>query len=141
MTEHLTNIVVVAIIHDEQNRILVARRAATQTTWPNRFELVGGHLDPGEMLEDGLQREIREEIGCEISVGPLLDAFTYHSEDIFKVELLYFCQLAPGQVPKLNPDDHSEFLWITSDEIDRLEKDDEEIAALRKAFMVLEGEN
>lgn len=140
MAEHSTNIVVVAIIHNDENKIFVARRAATKVTWPNRFECVGGHVEPGETLEEGLRREVREEIDCEIVVGNLFDAFTYESEDTFKVELSYLCRLAPGEEPKLNPEDHSEFLWISKDEIGKFEKDDEETAALRKAFRILEGE-
>lgn len=139
MSEHLTNIVVVALIHRD-NKIFIARRAAHKSTFPGQFECVGGHLDPGETLEEGLRREVREEIGAEIEVGPLIDAFTYTSEDTFKAELVYLCELVEDQEPVLNPDDHSEFLWLNSSEIDKFEKDDEETAAIRKAFTILEGE-
>jgi len=138
MSEHLTNIVVVALIHRDK-KILIARRSVTKSTFAGRFECIGGHLDPNEKLEEGLKREVQEEIGCEIVVGQLVDAFTYISEDTFKVELAYLCQLADGQEPKLNPDDHSEFKWIRSDEIDQFEKEDEETESLRKAFKILEG--
>lgn len=139
MSEHLTNIVVVAIIHNDDDQVFVARRAAMKSFHPGMFECVGGHLDPGETLEEGLQREIREEIGCEIVIEELFDAFTYESEGMLKVELSYLCHLAPGEVPKLNPEDHSEYLWIGSDEVEKFEKEDEETDALRKAFKILEG--
>lgn len=139
MSEHLTNIVVVAIIHDSSNKVFIARRSQTKSFLPGMFESIGGHLDPGETLEEGLKREIREEIGCEIVVEELFDAFTYESEGMLKVELSYLCHLAPGEEPRLNPDDHSESLWIGGDEIEKFEKDDEEMAALRKAFKILEG--
>ena len=139
MTEHLTNIVLVAIIHDENNKIFVARRAATKAFHPTMFECVGGHLDPGETLEQGLRREVHEEIGCEIEIDQLFDAFTYEDEGMLKIELSYLCRLAPGEEPQMNSTDHSEFLWIGSDEIDKFEKEDEETAALRKAFKILQG--
>lgn len=141
MADHLTSIVVVAIIHNDKKQVLIARRAETKAFHPNMFECIGGHLDPGETLEQGLKREVLEEIGCEIEVGDVFDAFTYEDEEMLKVELSYLCKLVPGQVPKLNPEDHSEFLWIGSDEISKFEKEDEETAALRKAFKILEGEN
>lgn len=140
MNEHLTNIVVVALIHDQQGRIFVARRAASKATFPGRFEIIGGHLDPGETLEAGLKREVLEEIGCEIEIEDLVDAFTYESEDMFKVELVYLCRLQSGQTPTLHPDDHSESRWIGSGEIDLFEKEDEETEALRKAFKILAKE-
>jgi mutator protein MutT len=139
MTEHLTNIVLVAIIYDENNKIFVARRAATKAFHPNMFECVGGHLDPGETLEQGLRREVHEEIGCEIEIDQLFDAFTYEDEGMLKIELSYLCRLAPGEEPQMNSTDHSEFLWIGSDEIDKFEKEDEETVALRKAFKILQG--
>lgn len=142
MSEHLTNIVVVALIHDEQGRIFVARRAATKATFPDRFELVGGHIDPGEQPATALQREIEEEIGVEVNVGQIVDAFTYESEGMFKVEICYLCTLKdPTKQPILNPTDHSEAKWITADEIGLIEKEDEETEVLRKAFKLLEEAN
>lgn len=69
----------------------------------------------------------------------LFDAFTYEDEGMLKIELSYLCRLAPGEEPQMNSTDHSEFLWIGSDEIDKFEKEDEETVALRKAFKILQG--
>lgn len=137
MSEHQTNIVVVGFIVRD-NKIFIAKRAATKSTFPDRFELVGGHLDPGETVEDALRREIKEEIGIKVTVAEPIDVFTYESEGIFKVEICYLCYPEdPTIEPVLNPADHSSALWITEDEIDRFEKEDEETAALRKAFIRL----
>jgi len=130
----------VALIHDQQGRIFMARRAATKTTFPDQFELVGGHIDPGEQPVEALKREIKEEIGVDIIIKRIVDAFTYESEGMFKVEICYLCTLAnPAVQPVLNPADHSEAKWITADEISLIEKEDEETEVLRKAFKILEG--
>ena len=140
MSEHLTNIVVVGLIVRD-GKIFMARRAATKFAFPDEFEIVGGHLDPGETLQDGLKREIKEEIGVDIEVGELVDAFTYTSENTFKVELCYVCTLVdPTIEPVLQPADHSEALWISEDEIDKLQKDDPEIVLIRKAFKLINGD-
>jgi 8-oxo-dGTP diphosphatase len=137
MSEHLTNIVVVGLIVRD-GKIFIAKRAASKAAFPDQFELVGGHLDPGEDLAHALRREIKEEIGVDIHVGELIDAFTYTSEDTFKVELIYLCELLdPTMEPVLQPADHSEALWISGDELAKFEKDDEETAALRKAFKLI----
>jgi 8-oxo-dGTP diphosphatase len=142
MSEHLTNIVVCALI-ERDGKLFVAKRADTKSSWPGRYEIIGGHLDPGESLEEGLRREIREEVGADIEIGQLVDAFTYTSQDeqIFKVEVCYLCRFPKGVEPTLNPDDHSEFRWITEDELPSIEKEDEETRALKKAFTILKGEN
>jgi 8-oxo-dGTP diphosphatase len=138
MSEHLTNIVVVGFIHRD-GKIFIAKRAATKAAMPDRFEIPGGHLDPGEKLTAALKREIMEEIQIDVEVGTLFDAFTYTSEDTFKVELCYLCELVDNtREPVLNPVDHSIARWISKDEIKLFEKEDEETAALRKAFDLLE---
>jgi len=141
MSEHLTNIVVCALI-ERDGKLFVAKRADTKASWPGRYEIVGGHVDPGESLEEALRRELREEIGVEVEIGRIVDAFTYHSgdENVFKVEICYLCHLPKGIEPTLNPEDHSEARWITEEELPLTEKEDEETEAIRKAFNILKGE-
>lgn len=138
MSEHVTNIVVVALIHDS-DKILIVRRAANKAFHPSMFELPGGHLELNETPENGLRREIMEELGCNVRVEQLVDAFTYHDEEAFKIELSYLCVLEPNEAVQLRPEDHSESMWISSSEISKFEKEDEETEALRKAFIILQG--
>jgi 8-oxo-dGTP pyrophosphatase MutT (NUDIX family) len=42
------------------------------------WELPGGKLDRGEQPEGCLAREIAEEVGWLVTVGPILDAWRYH---------------------------------------------------------------
>ena len=136
---HLTNIVVVGLI-ERAGKLFIAKRAASKATWPNRYELIGGHVDPGETLESALLREIDEEIHVTVSVDRIIEAFTYESENTFKVEICYLCHLSSDQEPVLNPFDHSESKWIDKSEIGLFEKEDQETEVLRKTFTIIEGE-
>ncbi len=51
--------------------MLLLKRAVEP--FKDRWGLVGGSVEPGESLADGLKREFREETGWEVEVGRLLD--------------------------------------------------------------------
>lgn len=60
--------VAAAIIRDELDRILIARRRPGKSQ-AGLWEFPGGKLEPGESPEDCLRRELREEMSIEIEVG------------------------------------------------------------------------
>lgn len=136
MDEHQTNIVVVGII-TRGGKIFVAKRAPGKKLYPDRYEIVGGHIDLGEQPVEALKREIREEIGLEVEVGAMVGAFTFYDNDVFKIELAYLCTPVGDTEPTLNPADHSESRWIGQGELDKFEKEDEETELLRQAFKML----
>ena|SRR5690348_6073405 len=57
---------------DPNGTVLLARHRFGAPQW--RF--LGGYLQPGERVEDALAREVREETGLSIEVGPLLEIGT-----------------------------------------------------------------
>ena len=46
-----------------------------------QWSLPGGAVEVGETLHDGLRRELREEIGIEARVGPLVELFDHITRD------------------------------------------------------------
>lgn len=125
---------------DDQPAILLAKRADTKKFLPGKYELPGGHIEFGEQIEDGLKRELMEELQLEVEVGDLLSAFTYINEvkQSHSVELLYLACPVDGSTPKLNSADHSEIRWFTRGTIheivDTNGSDDEEYTHILKAF-------
>jgi mutator protein MutT len=43
----------------------------------SEWELPGGRIEPGETPEDCLAREMNEELGITVEIGPLLDCWVY----------------------------------------------------------------
>ena len=62
---HSVHVVAAAVI-DAEDRILIAQRPAGKHL-AGGWEFPGGKLEPGEELLAGLERELREELGIEIS--------------------------------------------------------------------------
>lgn len=62
-----------AVIFNEQGEVLLVKRKHEPLAL--QWSLPGGGLDSGETLESGTAREVREETGLEVEVGPLVEVF------------------------------------------------------------------
>jgi len=59
----------------------------------NEWELPGGKLEPGETLEACVAREIAEELGLAVRVGPVVDVWIYAvSPDLDVLIVTYGCE-------------------------------------------------
>ncbi len=75
--------VVAAAIFDAAGRVLIAQRPPGKHL-SGGWEFPGGKLEPGEAREEGLARELREELGIAIqSPQPLIQvSHSYPSRDV-----------------------------------------------------------
>ena len=92
-----TPIVVVAgvIRRVKDGQILISRRPA-DSHLGGLWEFPGGKVEQGESLDTALRRELREEVGVEVSVGRLLHETTHAYPDR-AVHLYFFeCVLDEG---------------------------------------------
>ena len=64
---------------------------------PRGWELPGGNLEPGEDEETALVREVREETGIEISVGPLIGEY-HRSGFLPHTAKVYSCRPLGGPI-------------------------------------------
>jgi 8-oxo-dGTP diphosphatase len=63
------------VVRDDEGRLLLAR-AAPSLTIGGRWFLPGGGVQHGESPVDSVRREIEEESGLAVTVGPLLDVLS-----------------------------------------------------------------
>ncbi|OQP05725.1 DNA mismatch repair protein MutT [Geobacillus sp. 46C-IIa] len=100
--------VVGAAIRSKQGDVLCALRGPNMSL-PNVWEFPGGKVEEGESPEAALVREIREELGCTISVGKLL-ADVFHGYEHAIVHLrTYEARLIAGE-PQVR--EHAELRWV-----------------------------
>jgi mutator protein MutT len=91
-------------------KLLLGRRAAHRS-YPDCWDIIGGHVETGETIEQALSRELQEEIG----VTPLQFArlTLLQGED---VELhVYRVDAWSGGEPALRGDEHVELRWFSVD--------------------------
>lgn len=115
-------LVVGAIIADDlttPSHIFAARRYRPAEI-AGRWEFPGGKVEVGETPEDALVREISEELGATITVGPEV----CHADGTWPISeryvmRLYFAQVVSGQ---LTPgDSHDQVVWLTPEDLGNLD--------------------
>ena len=102
-----------AIIHRD-GKILAARRASGPQE--GLWELPGGKVEPGEGALVALQREIAEELGCELGPAWLYDTVEHDYPDFLLTQACYVCSLPAGAVPSRREGVLSVLRWLARDE-------------------------
>ena len=104
-----------AILVDDAGRVLLGRRGVEP--FLGLWDIPGGFVEPGESLDECVQRELREEAGVEIAVGRLVAAVpdTYGIAGDATINAFYECRLLSGD-PQPD-DDVAELRWFARDEL------------------------
>ena len=94
-TPRVRKLVVAGLIIGDDGRILITQRRADQALGLH-WEFPGGKVEPGEAPVDALVRELREEIGVEVTVARIWDVL-FHAYPAFDlVMLVYPCRIVEG---------------------------------------------
>lgn len=108
-----------ALIIDTEGRLFLARRGPLAKNERGAWEFPGGSVEFGETLADALKREMREEYGIEIKVGPLLDVEDHILPDEGQhwVSPSFICTIAQG-VPTIQEPGKCEAIgWFSLEDI------------------------
>jgi 8-oxo-dGTP pyrophosphatase MutT (NUDIX family) len=101
-----------AITRRDREWLMIRQARLGLTSW----ELPGGHVDPGETMEQAAARESFEETGVPVAVGGLLAVCVHEWHERRERKLICFFDAQPsGRVfPRLSPDepDIHEVAWL-----------------------------
>jgi 8-oxo-dGTP diphosphatase len=108
-------LVVAAALVDIDGRVLIARRPEGKAL-AGLWEFPGGKVEPGERPEAALIRELREELGIEVSESCLAPfVFASHAYDSFHLLMpLYLCRRWDGVVAAR---EHDALAWVKPDKL------------------------
>ena len=107
------------IVLDDDRVLLVRRR---NPPLQGRWSLPGGHLELGETLVEAVRREVLEECGLDVSVGPLVDVVDrIHRDASGRVEYHfvladYVCR-ATGPEAAVAGSDAADVRWARLEEL------------------------
>jgi 8-oxo-dGTP diphosphatase len=103
-------LVVACALVDSDGRVLIAKRPEGREM-AGLWEFPGGKADPGEIPEDALIRELKEELGIDVThscLAPL--TFASHGYETFHLLMpLYVCRRWNGEV---TPCEGQELAWV-----------------------------
>ena len=100
--------VAAAIILDEQQQLLLVRKKNTQF-----FMQVGGKLEPNELPEQTMLREIKEEIGVDATIEQFVGRFeTRAANEADHLLVSYVYHVSIDQVPRIDAE-IAEMKWVS----------------------------
>ena len=102
----------------KEHCLLLARRGSHKSRAPNCWDVIGGHVEPGETIEQALIREAQEEVGLTplqfVSAGTIREPrpdlhgqATYH--------FFIVTEWSGGEASMLG-DEHAELRWFSIEE-------------------------
>lgn len=118
------------------DRVLLVRRALPPRQ--GEWSLPGGRLELGESLAAAAAREVREETGLEVEVGPVVEVFDRVHRDeaggirFHFVIVDFLCRVTGGTLGA--GDDAADVRWATRDEVAALGVNAFAAAVIARAF-------
>ncbi len=116
MEEHFVGKIAQKAIIERDGKVLVTRDVRDDDTW----ELPGGRLNANESLEDGLRREIQEELGVGIQMRRVVytETFVHPRGNVPHVLLAYHATLvSPAEEFRPHDIEIAEMKWIDKNDL------------------------
>ena len=120
--------VVGAIIINEHEEVLCALRSENMSL-PNYWEFPGGKVEPNELVEEAIVREIKEELNCTIKPLQIFNDTTYEYENVIVNLITISAEFIDG-TPIAT--EHAELRWVPKTKLNELNWAPADIPAVKQ---------
>ena len=102
-----------AIIEDKNGDVLVTQRSARMSL-PLKWEFPGGKVEPEELHEGTIVREIREELGVNILITGKLMPVTFQYPTFLIRLIPFICHIFKGDIQLV---EHYAYRWVNLNDL------------------------
>ncbi len=108
-----------ALIRNGQGRVFVQRRSMTRRVLPGTWDIVGGHVESGETLQQALAREVKEETGWTLRyIGVQIADWEWECDGVVRREIDYLVAVEGDlAAPCLEVEKHDMYAWVGLDNL------------------------
>ena len=117
----------VAVIVRE-GKILITRRQ-NDDPLKGKWEFPGGKINKGESPEECLRRELREELGIEVTICGIIASVSHRYDHIHVHLTFYRAEILSGE---LIPKCHDEIRWVSPDRLEQYDFPEANREVIRK---------
>jgi 8-oxo-dGTP diphosphatase len=107
------------ILSPEGDDLLLLKGAPTKRIWPDRYNGIGGHVEPGEDVYTAAVREVREETGLSVRDVRLRGVINIPVED--RQGIMVFVFAARAEDRRVTPSDEGRLEWVPRDRLASLD--------------------
>jgi isopentenyldiphosphate isomerase/intracellular septation protein A len=105
-------------LFNREGKIFLQKRSMNKDIQPGKWDTsVGGHIAPGETIEDALSREVREEIGLKNFDPRFIHKYVWESPR--EKELVFSFVSVSDKLPVINKDEIDDGKFWTTDDVRR----------------------
>ena len=111
-----------ALLLNDQNEVLLSQRGPLAKNERGKWEIPGGQIEFGETMEEGLKREVKEELGIEIEIVKMMEVYDHILPDEHQhwVSPTFICRIVKGEPTIREPGKSDRIGWFSLSEAEKL---------------------
>lgn len=124
------------MVFDREGRVLLIRRVRPPSA--GLWHVPGGRVEPGEGMVAACRREVREETGLEVSIGPILAVVERRLEGFHYIVIDFLGRL-DGSAAAVAGDDAGAVAWVAPERLADYPVAEGLVPIVARARMLLHG--